>query len=1393
MNSQRSETPTLTEEEIIQLAESSAFSLTPSDPLLNHLLSAPECLILSLLSKSESPSLFTKSIFSLLSPVARSSPESSSSRILLCVLLEFISLTHHERTSLDTFSLIAESLDALPVVSFSKISESLLSLLDLISEPDDALPLELLPSLLSVIKSSGSNGPDCADTFLRSILDRKWPRVLLIKMVLLLRDLPLNQAQAEDYLKKVFVEMEEVDLQDLPSIVYHLLIMASKGLKKPVVLGIIGFFGKIERGPGIIYRQVQGTVLLHVNFSVKQDPSIGHELLGLVKSDIELVTHFSVAMLLSVARIRRFTETAISLLKSVVTRSHREHRLARDCKWVPDLLKDHCLLTVRRIEQAVLRTVQESNNGREHILPSIVQLGFCLLESLEDGNGKGDSACDPNALMGIEELGMQTIKTLFEVHDMARNEIIEQCKFRILSLKPQQSVSIIKLLGRLVQSNPYPMLEHVSRLKELLDYFSFMHLKTSTSLIAALLPLAKYSHDLQRYIVLVVRKAVFKREDTVRIASIDAIIKLMLESSSKNEPDSLQQFSSQASCSQQAELPNGIGVGLFQEMRGLLRRCLSQQATVKESMYWGLVKLVLSDTSVVGPVFEFLRPHFLQFFESKTSEEFKIKLRDCVKAENGILQIEEPLDCLVSCVSWLLFLKPQDKAFQQPWSCFGFSLSQDNEAARISSSESFADTLMKMRKFLRNKSLEDILGTNQDLGSQTLDGEKTSFYAWILSGIIQVLVNLLAKEIGNATDAQNIDLEKEIIDFVVFYDSLEKVACNKQGKSHRKGHPKANNTQDIHGETETREGQKAYPSKFSLVRSPFLSTSSISCLLELVVKISRCTDSENHNNQYVHLMSFTLKACLSHLKAFQSLEADSPLKGLIYGDIKVLGSRLLHLVWLMKSCSSLVKDQRKKDSRGRLCGDDQGEGLVHLGLSCLKELFNLVGTKFKLIELIEEMSKSCLEIVEDAGGGELFGPDLVGGENEGQAIHLFLVKVLRKLFTDLLMHSHFQELEVLSDIALLLAHKLPSDGRNSHGAWADSISRNAKVENVKATRSLVSLVISLSDSQNDLKLARGMASELLKVIGSEEMDPLENSETYPIINRSTANAIATLLLNLIESVIIDFEWMVPKLKALFSINLEETFRHKSSEQCGGKTPKLMLEDALYSRAESLVQVLSCFTEMSLKDPQAEYLLRLAAKFYKHLARITKLRIAPKGYRQALPGIKFQTLAEVTCKKLTGPLYKFVAVVQREQQENMQNRGMANKIKRENKCIPNLIFQIEDYEKYLIQLSKLTKVNLLRHAKRSTARDFKILDTRDKANQEERPMHASSPSTPEDSREESEEEEKECERLSSDPEPGAENGVLDPESGADDQVRMRVKSKGVKRKKVVQDSEEEHSE
>lgn len=68
--------------------------------------------------------------------------------------------------------------------------------------------------------------------------------------------------------------------------------------------------------------------------------------------------------------------------------------------------------------------VKESNYGREHIIPSIIQLAFLLLESVEDGSSKSlGSSKSPDSLLGIEELAFQILKTMFEFQDMARSEV----------------------------------------------------------------------------------------------------------------------------------------------------------------------------------------------------------------------------------------------------------------------------------------------------------------------------------------------------------------------------------------------------------------------------------------------------------------------------------------------------------------------------------------------------------------------------------------------------------------------------------------------------------------------------------------------------------------------------------------------------------------------------------------------------------------------------------------------------------------------------------------------------------------------------------------------------------------------------------------------------------
>lgn len=140
----------------------------------------------------------------------------------------------------------------------------------------------------------------------------------------------------------------------------------------------------------------------------------------------------------------------------------------------------------------------------------------------------------------------------------------------------------------------------------------------------------------------------------------------------------------------------------------------------------------------------------------------------------------------------------------------------------------------------------------------------------------------------------------------------------------------------------------------------------------------------------------------------------------------------------------------------------------------------------------------------------------------------------------------------------------------------------------------------------------------------------------------------------------------------------------------------------------------------------------------------------------------------------------------KQQENPSSKGVIQKIKRENRCIPDLIFHIEDYEKNLIRLSKVCKVNLLRHAKRSTSRDFKILDPKKMICEEDASNHDDPNEVVNELCEVSEDNEGNESEKPSSPESG--NPLAAEDSGSDGEALQSVKR--VKRGRVVHDSDDE---
>ncbi|KAF3779321.1 hypothetical protein EJ110_NYTH22786 [Nymphaea thermarum] len=1320
---------------------------------------------------------------SALSSFLSDSPENAS--LHLSFLISFLRLffSRNIPPNPQTISLISQSLlPSLPVRLLPSLMETLLSLFQEAPTIDSnlALPLDLIPVALYLLQSTPSlRIPGCHDQvpaieYVDSVLDRilelEWTHSFLLRITHLLREFPFGErknSRSSEFLLKVFAVMEGVDPQDVPPLVYKILILASKGFDRKVVAdGIVGFFSDARAWPALVRRQVEGTTLLHLDFVVKQDPLLGQQFLNTLRSSPERMSHFGVTMLLSFARIRRFEEASMSVLRIAVLNSHRDVRLARSFY------------------------IHESGSGREYIIPNMVELGFVLLESASRSDERKDGE-----LLGFEGLGIQTLKSLFDVHDIARNEIdgntsdIDFCvheyaaagdsavhvldtrstaltdcaHYQVFSTANSLFLGILKLLmlvrgvGKrgmyrsldsfllvfegilfcrflscLVQSYPYLLLEHVAHLKELLDYFTFMHSGKALSIFIALLPLTKLSHDLKRYMILVVRKAVFRREIEVRVSATSAIVHLILSEQKigKIYSDLVSEISSQASCSQQAEPPG------------------------------------------------------------KTKQ-----------------------------------------SLDHSWSCFGFSLSQENEPGGVSSAEAFANAVLQVRKYFGKVRLEDILTKEVDI--QSLDGQTASYHAFILLGILEVLVNAVVTDLEKAKEGEKNEYEKELYNFLNLYDSIEKVYFPKSTKNGSKRKRVNSTSLDMFNapNRESKEGHENELLKLSYRRSPFLSTVSIQHLFMIVMQNGdeshNCQAvSQNHGQTSQHkpsachskLISFVLNTCLRQLKTYSSMASDDPLKALIYGDIKSLGLPLLQLVCLLESHLDTEKIPKIKETKEKRAFDD-GKGVLHLSLMCLHELFKIILLGSHIEDTLNKMmsdwkhrfnsgESACMEDNEVGQCG------LSVGDQKLTTVYMFFKMVIRPLFCKLLGLSQFRECEVntnlyplmsvsperfpvswflivtnncvgvtycsttiyfqvLLDIALLLGKILPCSLANSIGEWANHMCRTTNLANPKASESLSAIAIYLSSSPNDLAIACDMASELLKVIGTEEEEPIKETKVYLTINNLTGNAVATLILYSMEYFIVDLEWAVLKWKTVW------------------RDSSLHLEAALCARAEAVVSLASQFAEMNLKDPHAEQFLKLAARIYKNLACIAKFCIASKGFKQTIPSNEFQKLVEVTCKKLTCTLYNFMALKQGDQQEVLKKKGFVNKIRRETKCIPNHVFQIEDYEKYLIKLSKLTKVNLLRHAKRSTARDFKILDVRS-MNEPGASGRRSSQASHDESQKGSDDESEEEENEDAQDEGGSGSLESAEEEGKDDNSNEECTVLRTKRTKrnVVKDSEED---
>ncbi|KAL8197612.1 UNVERIFIED_CONTAM: hypothetical protein K2H54_034266, partial [Gekko kuhli] len=316
------------------------------------------------------------------------------------------------------------------------------------------------------------------------------------------RDIPLSVEELQFVVEKVLRMFPKVDLQEIPPLVYQLLLLSAKGSKKNVLEGLISFFNQVDQKqkeeqrdsesvdfeaatvPLDQLRHVEGTVILHIVLAINLDRDLGKELLKYLK--------------------------VFDFLKTSVMKCFKDMQFIKGSKFLQDLVPLRC-----SISATILEVVANSVFGWDHVTQGLVNFGFILLDSYGPKKNLGSKVTEiTNSLSKTPahkacNLGASILLETFKVHEPIRREILEQVLNRVIISAGSPISHFIDLLSSIISYAPLVLQNSSSKITEAFDQLSFLPLATVQGLLKAVQPLLKISMSMRDSLILVLRKSMF--------------------------------------------------------------------------------------------------------------------------------------------------------------------------------------------------------------------------------------------------------------------------------------------------------------------------------------------------------------------------------------------------------------------------------------------------------------------------------------------------------------------------------------------------------------------------------------------------------------------------------------------------------------------------------------------------------------------------------------------------------------------------------------------------------------------------------------------------------------------------------------------------------------------
>ncbi|XP_066448896.1 Fanconi anemia group I protein [Eleutherodactylus coqui] len=1157
--------------------------------------------------------------------------------------------------------------------------------------------LELFPNVLKALSARETlvygngdiTGEECKKQIINSLCSSRWDPKCVIFLTSMFRDVLLSTEELQFVAEKVIRLLSKVDLQEMPPLVYQLLLLSAKGSKKNILEGIINVFNDLdqqlmteEKDEGSLdlidstlpkeqLRQVEGTIILHIGFAVKFDQDLGRELVkaGQQGDSSKFLCPFSIALLLSVSRIQRFEKQVFDFLKSTILKGFKDFQFQQGSKFLRDLVpQPPCVSTL------LLEIIKNSVFGWDHVTQGLVELGFLLMDSYGPKmipGAKVSEAASGSPSQQASQLGSKILLETFKVHEPVRSVIFEQVLNRVITKATIPTTHFIELLSDIVLATPLIMQKSSSKLTATFDHLPDLPFSTVQGLLKALQPVLKINVSVRDNVILVLRKAMFSSHLDARKSAVAGFL-LLLKNFKVLGSLSSSQCSQAIGASQvlvdvHARYNSAANEAFCLEILGCLRRCLSQQEDIRRILYEGFYEVIRRNSQLARPIMHTLVAQLKRYYEPEPDLLPPLMLEKCITAQKELIILLEPLAHLLSsihsCVSWY---KERSSLLQERGM-------DDNDDEYYLGCQQEIDEIMESitRRMIKCDLEEFELDKSADFSLSSGVGMKNYNYAVLVMGVCEVLI-----EYNFSTANFSKSKFEDILGLFKCYNKLVDILKEKSAKGRSSG------------------GSKAYR---SLLSTGFVSTL-LTALFRDNLKVREESLSVLRSN--LDFMRYVVGIALQKIQQLKET-------GVTDGPDGQNSEKMFHsiceitkvLLWRYTSIPCAAEDSGKKD---------KGKNISLLCLECLVQIFNTIQLHYqpKISQFLaalddeDEEEAGAVNVLEKASSlitqfQRSLRIQLDSGEDEFNSKEsVLLVNILFTLYR-FLDSSSQQFVQMLS--------------------WTMKICKETDLEDVQFCKGIMTLLFNMhSLFKSPVSLLRELSQDIHGHLGDIDQDiEVEKPSHFRIVNVKTATPTVTLLvLGQSAKVLDEVDWLVTKLKT--QLGSEKLLGDGGSQ---APNPREPVEKAIILQLGTLLTACHELVQTALPTGSCmDTLLKELTKMYTVLTALVKYYLQVcTNHAGKIPN-RLEKLVKLSGSHLTPQCYAFITYVQSIQSENIAGDKKKKedaaavstaKVLRDTKPIPNLIFAIEKYEEFLIKLSKKSKVNLMQYMKLSTSRDFRI--------------------------------------------------------------------------------------